>query len=86
MCSFGDESCWIENFTTIQTEMGQCFVFNGDNSSTNGRKQGSPGTNNGLRVWFDTQHWEYTEEEYAGIEDAGIKFLVSGMLKSVGHL
>ena len=73
--SFDGEECSEDNFTTIQTEMGQCFVFNGGNINRP-IKQSSPGTNNGLKVELDSQHWEYTEEEYAGIESAGIKFLV----------
>jgi len=75
-CRWGSEYCYSENFTTILTEMGQCYTFNGGIGYTNQIKQKSPGTNKGLRIILDAMHWQYTEEELVGNEESGIKFLV----------
>ena len=79
MFRWGNETCTVDDFSVILTEMGKCYVFNGGPGyvSNGAKRQVSPGTNKGLRIVLDAQHWMYTEEELIGVEEAGIKFLVS---------
>ena len=77
-CRWDDEVCSHENFTSILTEMGKCYVFNSEMFERNKkrRRQRSPGTNKGLRIVLDTRGWQYTEELEAGNEESGIKIAV----------
>ncbi|XP_033116228.1 acid-sensing ion channel 5-like [Anneissia japonica] len=74
-CKFRGKTCDAKNFTSVITDYGRCWTFNGASGSS--LKQFQPGRNSGLQLMINVAQYEYTETfELGGNLEAGLKFLV----------
>ncbi|XP_033116221.1 acid-sensing ion channel 5-like [Anneissia japonica] len=74
-CKFRGKTCDAKNFTSVITDYGRCWTFNG--ASDRSLKQFQPGPNNGLQLMINVAQNEYTETIGLGANlEAGLKFLV----------
>ncbi|XP_033108980.1 acid-sensing ion channel 5-like [Anneissia japonica] len=74
-CKFRGKTCDAKNFTSVITDYGRCWTFNGASGSS--LKQFQPGPNNGLQLMINVAQDEYTETIGLGANlEAGLKFLI----------
>ncbi|XP_071951629.1 acid-sensing ion channel 5-like [Antedon mediterranea] len=75
-CNFRHQACGVQNFTSVVTEYGRCWTFNGDSESAVYQIQ--PGFGNGLHVVINVDQEDYTEHFGFGYlsMDAGLRVMV----------
>ncbi|KAL5014523.1 hypothetical protein ScPMuIL_008793 [Solemya velum] len=71
-CTWGNEVCYPENFTTVLTDHGVCYTFNGDTAPGASLVVTSTGAEHGLKLTLNVEQYEYMPGPH---DAAGVKLL-----------